>query len=92
MTNADTPMIECVIYKSDKKPDSYLYVERADDFSRVPEVLLSLLGRLEQVMTLQLSEQRKLARADVAEVMAQLHSQGYYLQMPPQHHPVISSG
>lgn len=76
-------MIQCAVYKSSSKSDTYLYVERQDDFSRVPEVLLAMLGRLEWVMDLELSERRPLARADVEQVMAQLLEQGYFLQMPP---------
>ena len=79
-------MIQCTIYKSSRKPDTYLYVASADDFSRVPAALLEMLGPLEWVMTLDLHAQRPLARADVAQVMAQLRRQGYFLQMPPAVH------
>ncbi|MEK7322921.1 MAG: YcgL domain-containing protein [Pseudomonadota bacterium] len=74
----------CTIYKSAKKDDTYLYVEKEGDFSRVPDSLLQLLGGLEQVMELELTPLRKLARADVEQVRAQLREQGYYLQMPPK--------
>lgn len=79
-------IIRCVIYKGTKKPDSYLYVEQADEFSRVPAELLDMFGPLEQVMSLELNERKKLARADVREVMFQLQQQGYYLQLPPRAH------
>ncbi len=76
--------MQCVIYKGSKKIDHYLYVEKADDFSRVPEALLALLGSLELVIGLELSNERQLAQADVNEVMLQLREQGYYFQMPPK--------
>lgn len=76
--------MHCVIYKGRKKADTYLYVEREDDFSRVPEALLALLGSLEKVMALELAPERSLARADAGEVRAKLAEQGYYLQMPPR--------
>jgi len=75
--------MQCVIYKGRKKPDSYLYIEREDDFSRIPEVLLNMVGRLEYVMTLELNQQLQLARVSVSELMRQLDEQGYYLQLPP---------
>ena len=75
--------MQCVIYKGSKKPDSYLFIEREDDFSRVPESLLSMLGSLEYVMTLELHQELRLARASVSEVMCKLEEQGYYLQLPP---------
>ncbi|MFN2339010.1 MAG: YcgL domain-containing protein [Gammaproteobacteria bacterium] len=76
--------MQCVIYKGRKKADTYLYLEREGDFSRVPPALLALLGPLEPVLTLELGPQRTLARADVDQVRAQLREQGYYLQMPPR--------
>lgn len=76
--------MNCAIYKSNRKQDYYLYLECEDDFSRVPEVLVSLLGELEFVMSLELSPVRTLAQADVNEVMKSLELEGYYLQSPPQ--------
>ena len=76
--------MHCAIYKGPKKIDHYLYVEREDDFSRVPEVLLDMLGKLELVMTLELSPGRTLAQADISQVRHALLDQGYYFQMPPR--------
>ncbi len=76
--------MKCVVYKSERKQDAYLYIEREDDFTRVPEALLSLLGRLEWVMALELTAERRLAQADTQQVRQLLQQQGYYLQMPPQ--------
>jgi len=76
----------CVIYKSDRKSDHYLYVEKIDDFSRVPEALLDRLQPLEWVMELELTPDRKLAQADVQSVKNQLQQQGFYLQIPPPHY------
>lgn len=76
--------MHCVIYKGRKKADTYLYLEREGDFSRVPPALLALLGTLELVLNLELTPQRYLARADVEQVRVQLREQGYFLQMPPR--------
>jgi uncharacterized protein YcgL (UPF0745 family) len=62
----------------------YLYTTKEDDFSCVPKALLDRFGQPIQVMQLALSERRKLAREDVAVVMANLRSQGFHLQMPPK--------
>lgn len=78
-----TLCIPCAIYRSAKKVDSYLYVERENDFARVPHALLDMLGSLTFVMSLELHAQRKLAQVDVMQVMERLQQQGYYLQMPP---------
>lgn len=72
-----------VIYKSKRKPDTYIYVEKAGDFTRVPQELLVHLGDLALVMELELTPDRKLVRAQAPDVMWQLLEQGYYLQLPP---------
>lgn len=75
--------MRCVVYRSVRKVDTYLYVEREDDFTRVPESLRLMLGNLERVMALDLAPGRRLARADVDAVRRRLEQDGYYLQMPP---------
>jgi uncharacterized protein YcgL (UPF0745 family) len=74
--------IHCSVYKCNRKSNYFLYVERAEEFSRVPESLLAMLGELQHVIDLQLDDQIKLAQADVQLVMQQLRESGYYLQMP----------
>lgn len=76
--------MQCVVYKGRKKPDTYLYVENEEEFDRVPAALLDMLGELEQVMSLELTPERSLARADPETVRQHLRDQGYYLQMPPK--------
>jgi uncharacterized protein len=75
--------VPCVVYRSAKKAESYLYVERENDFARVPQALLDMLGPLTLVMSLELHPQRKLAQVDVVQVMERVQQQGYFLQMPP---------
>lgn len=76
--------MHCYIYKGRKKADTYLFVEKQDDFSRVPQPLLALLGRLELIMDIELDASRTLAQADPAQVIGLLREQGYFLQIPPR--------
>ncbi len=76
--------MQCVIYKSRRKADTYLYVAVRDDFSRIPEALLKLIGELEHVMDLDLRPERKLALEDTAEVLRNLEERSWHLQMPRQ--------
>ena len=87
-----TLLTKTVIYKGKKKPDSYLYVEQEDDFSRVPETLVTVLGKLEFVMTLDLSPKKNLARVDVKQVIAALQEEGFYLQMPNESERLALAG
>ena len=73
----------CTIYKSPIKPDTYLYVERRDDFSRVPDKLLETFGSPIFVMMLNMTSHQKLALADKQKVIEHLTDSGFYLQIPP---------
>ena len=73
----------CTVYKSAKKLDTYLYVEKKDDFSKLPEQLKTLLGRLKLVMTLDLDGRTNLGQADLTKVKQELLDNGFYLQLPP---------
>ncbi len=73
----------CRIYRSRRRAEMYLYVAADDGLDAVPAALLERFGAPEPVMTLVLSDERRLARADISEVMAAIAGQGYYLQMPP---------
>ena len=74
----------CAVYKSQKKLDTYLFVEPDQEFQRVPQALLDMLGRLEYVMEVDLDQRDKLAQADLEQVKNALSDQGYYLQLPPK--------
>ncbi|MBZ4194939.1 MAG: YcgL domain-containing protein [Candidatus Contendobacter sp.] len=74
--------MHCTIYKSRRKADTYLYVVVRDDFSRIPEALLKLIGDPAHVMELDLRPGRKLALEDTAEVLRNLEERGWHLQMP----------
>ncbi len=84
LSNRGTPRMQCWIYKGLKRPDSYLYLDREGDFAHVPKALLDLFGPLELVMQLELGPERRLARANVLEVMDTLRRQGYFIQHQPK--------
>jgi uncharacterized protein YcgL (UPF0745 family) len=73
----------CSIYKSLVKPDTYLYIEKRDDFSKVPEKLLETFGRPQFVMLINLASKDKLAQAEKQKVLDELADKGFYLQLPP---------
>lgn len=75
--------MRCAIYKGEKKANTFLFIEKKDDFSRLPNDLLKLLGSLQFIMDLELTADRLLAQANTGEVLDQLKNQGFYLQMPP---------
>ena len=75
--------MQSFIYKSLRKPETYVYLRKRDDFAVLPEPVRAPLGELAFVMELALGQGRKLARADVAVVRLNLATQGFHLQFPP---------
>lgn len=78
--------MKSVIFRCSKKEEMYLYVPfREEDklLEQLPEGLEKLTGKLEKVMELELTPERKLARVKVEDVMASLKEKGFYIQMPP---------
>ncbi|BFU59903.1 MULTISPECIES: YcgL domain-containing protein [Rodentibacter] len=81
----------CTIYRSKKKPGSYLYIQKRDDFSVVPEALLTHFGKPELVMMFNLAGNKPLHNADKNEVREKIESQGFYLQIPKQDDGLFNS-
>ncbi len=73
----------CDLQKYPQRDQTYLYVEKKDDFSRVPEELMKSFGRPQLAMLLPLDGRKKLVNADLDKVKTALAEQGYYLQLPP---------
>jgi uncharacterized protein len=73
----------CAVYKSLKKDGTYLYVKQRDDFSSVPQALLTSFGAPVLVSIINLTKRQHLALADITKVQQQLQQQGFYLQLPP---------
>lgn len=73
----------CQLFRSPKKAEMYLYVDKARGLEDVPEPLLAQFGEPEAFMMIMLTAEKKLARADASQVLAQIEEKGFYLQMPP---------
>lgn len=73
----------CAVYRSPRKEGTYLYIEKRDDFGKVPTPLLDTFGQPQLVTVLNLAKREHLALADIQKVKASLKTQGFYLQLPP---------
>lgn len=76
--------IEATIYRSRRKPGMYLYVPKGQKLEELPGHVSVVFGPAEHAMDLVLHAGRRLAVEDVQQVMHNLQSRGYHLQMPPQ--------
>jgi len=61
----------------------YLYVDKRQGLADVPEALLERFGKPVAVFTMLLTADKLLARVNSADVLAAIHEQGFYFQMPP---------
>ncbi|PJG83349.1 YcgL domain-containing protein [Caviibacterium pharyngocola] len=80
----------CAIYKSRKKDGMYLYVEKRDNFDKVPQALREAFGTPIFVMLFNLNGEKPLIQAKNQEVAAQIQTQGFYLQMPKQEENLLA--
>ncbi len=73
----------CQVYRSPRRQEMYLYVEKTQGLVQVPAELLQRFGEPEPIMLVHLDGERQLARVDAAELVEKIEQQGFYLQMPP---------
>ncbi|EWH00130.1 YcgL domain-containing protein [Halomonas sp. BC04] len=73
----------CEIFKSSRKEEMYLYVDKRQGLKEVPEALLERFGKPVPTLTLILTPDKPMARAKASDVIAAIREQGYYFQMPP---------
>ena len=86
-------VMHAYVYKSLRKPDTYLYLRDKDAFELVPEAIRAPLGKLAFVLGVNLAEGQKLARADAQVVRDNLSALGFYLQAPEiVLDPLVSGG
>nr|CAA6830749.1 MAG: Unknown protein [uncultured Thiotrichaceae bacterium] len=75
--------MQCYIYRSKHRHQTYLFLPKKGDFSEVPESLVKLFGEAEFSFTFELNDTRKLMLADSAEVLRNINENGFFLQLPP---------
>lgn len=72
------------VYKSLRKVDTYLYVEKRDDFSSVPDALMQQFGEPQFVMLVPLVKHDIIAGIKTTTLVEKLQAEGFYLQLPPK--------
>jgi len=77
------------IYRSEKKTDCYLYLDKPAASADLPMPVKKVVGDLVLVMELEVKLDTKLALSDPEKVLTALNEQGFYIQMPSKEpHPV----
>ena len=76
--------MQCYVYASRRRPDTYLWLAERDGFEVLPASLRDRLGGLRFALELPLDAARRLPREDAALVLAHLRERGWHLQLPPE--------
>ena len=84
--------MECYVYRSPRRAETYLYLPRLDDYDQLPDALRTMFGAPEFVLAFELHPDRVLARVKAEEVLRGIERTGYYLQLPPAHPAVERAG
>lgn len=71
------------VFRSSKRDEMYLYVEKSAGLKEVPEELMSRFGKGISAMTMLLTKDKKLARDNAEEIIKAIREKGFYLQLPP---------
>ncbi|GAA3937717.1 YcgL domain-containing protein [Litoribacillus peritrichatus] len=73
----------CSIYKSPRRDEMYLYIEKLKGLKELPEALLEVFGKPIHVMDMLVKPDSKLSRVEAEKVLEDIASKGFFLQMPP---------
>jgi len=77
-----TSEIECAVYRSAKRDETYVFIASTAELSELPKEILKMLGQAEKIMTLKLTPEKKMARGNASVIMKSIEEQGFHLQMP----------
>jgi uncharacterized protein YcgL (UPF0745 family) len=81
------------VYKSLRKPDTYLYLPSAEAFGVLPETVAKPLRPWQFVLQFELEPGRRLARVDARVLQSNLNQHGFHLQFPPSVlDPLVAGG
>ncbi len=80
MNNKNT--LNCFVYRSLKKDNTYLYVLEKDKFDHIPDSLMNVFGDGEYCFEFEHTASRKLSQEDSKQVFDNLTEQGFHLQLP----------
>lgn len=76
--------MQCYVYRSRRKPGSFLLLPEKDNFASVPEVLMNIFGTPEFSFDFDLSAERKLVlKVEASELQRVITTNGFFLQLPP---------
>jgi len=76
--------MECNIYKGKRKPDHYLFMPADKPVKDIPDSIQQMLGEIEYVMNIDITEESKLAQSDPVTIINMISEKGFFIQIPPK--------
>jgi uncharacterized protein len=83
--------MQCVVYRSDRKSQTYLYLPATSSLASLPTSIHQALAPLVEIMRLELQKDSRLARQNVAVVLTNLQTNGFHIQFPPAQGEVLGA-
>lgn len=81
--------MQCFVYRSTKKDGLYVYLAEKDRLDILPVELMTQMGMPELALTFELSPTRSLSTEDPAEVLDNLKTRGFHVQLPPKEETLL---
>jgi uncharacterized protein len=75
--------MQCVVYRSDRKLQTYLYLPATSSLASLPASIQQTLAPLVEIMRLELQKDSRLARQNAERVLVNLQTNGFHIQFPP---------
>ena len=69
----------CAVYRSSKRPNTYLFLAKKDDFSVIPDELLKIFGKPQLVMVLPEEKLGKIVGVAKEKLLQELITNHYWL-------------
>lgn len=79
-----TEAMYCTVYKGSKEQELYVFVPFDKGEGNIPDALKTRMGKISEVMSLEITPEKKLARAHAGKVLEEIREKGFYLQLPPE--------
>ena len=76
--------MQCYVYRSKRRENTFLYLLKKDNFEDIPDALLRVFGLPEFSFEFELTPDRKLVQDNTEDVISNLQSRGFHLEMPAE--------
>ena len=81
--------MQCFVYRSLRRENTYLFLAKKDSFDVIPEPLLRVFGDPEFSFEFELNKDKNLVRENSMDVIKNIQERGFHLQMPAENKELL---